>query len=57
MAKVYASSTVADLEAERDAVIEWLIAAGPSPLTVIAPAAKRCGTVAFGTWTRPMFTF
>jgi hypothetical protein len=27
MAKVYVSSTIADLEAERQAVIEWLVAA------------------------------
>jgi hypothetical protein len=27
MAKVYISSTIADLEAERQAVIDWLVAA------------------------------
>jgi uncharacterized protein DUF4062 len=27
MAKVYVSSTVADLEAERQAVVDWLVAA------------------------------
>jgi molybdopterin biosynthesis enzyme MoaB len=31
MAKVYVSSTVADLERERRAVVEWLVAAGHQP--------------------------
>ena len=33
MAKVYLSSTVLDLKAERDAVARWLIAAGHQPVS------------------------
>jgi hypothetical protein len=32
MAKVYVSSTVADLQAERRAVIDWLVTAGHQPV-------------------------
>jgi len=31
MVKVYVSSTIADLRRERQAVVDWLVAAGPSP--------------------------
>jgi hypothetical protein len=31
MARVYVSSTIADLEAERQAVIDWLVAARRGP--------------------------
>jgi hypothetical protein len=37
MAKVYVSSTVADLERERRAVVEWLVAAGHQPFHSYVP--------------------
>jgi hypothetical protein len=33
MAKVYVSSTIADLQQERQAVMNWLVAAGHQPNT------------------------
>lgn len=40
MAKVYVSSTVADLEAERRVVMEWLVAAGHPPLHSYRPDSE-----------------
>src|SRR5271166_76154 len=40
MAKVYVSSTVADLEAERRVVMEWLVAAGHQPVHSYRPDSK-----------------
>ena len=37
MAKVYVSSTVADLRRERRAVMEWLVAAGHQPVHSYLP--------------------
>jgi Domain of unknown function (DUF4062) len=37
MAKVYVSSTVADLKRERRAVIDWLVAAGHQPVHSYLP--------------------
>ncbi len=37
MAKVYISSTLADLKAERDAVMDWLVAAGHQPVHSYVP--------------------
>ena len=39
MAKVYVSSTVADLEGERRAVMEWLVAAGHQPVHSYRPSS------------------
>jgi len=40
MAKVYISSTVADLETERQAVIAWLVAAGHQPIHSYRPNSE-----------------
>jgi hypothetical protein len=40
MAKVYVSSTVADLEAERRAVMDWLVAAGHQPVHSYRPDSE-----------------
>jgi Domain of unknown function (DUF4062) len=40
MAKVYVSSTVADLEAERRAVTDWLVAAGHQPVHSYRPDSE-----------------
>jgi Domain of unknown function (DUF4062)/NACHT domain len=40
MAKVYVSSTVADLEAERKVVIDWLVAAGHQPVHSYRPSSN-----------------
>jgi tetratricopeptide (TPR) repeat protein len=40
MAKVYVSSTVADLTAERKAVIDWLVAAGHQPVHSYKPNSE-----------------
>ena len=37
LAKVYVSSTVADLKRERRAVMEWLVAAGHQPVHSYLP--------------------
>ena len=37
MAKVYVSSTIADLRQERQAVVEWLVAAGHQPVHSYLP--------------------
>ena len=37
MAKVYVSSTIADLKRERRAVMEWLVAAGHQPVHSYLP--------------------
>ena len=39
MAKVYVSSTVADLQQERQAVIDWLVAAGHQPVHSYRPSS------------------
>lgn len=40
MARVYVSSTVADLEAERKAVIDWLVAADHQPVHSYRPDSE-----------------
>src|SRR4051794_24584352 len=40
MARVYVSSTVADLEAERKAVMEWLVEAGHQPVHSYRPDSE-----------------
>ena len=40
MAKVYISSTVADLEAEREAVMDWLVSAGHQPVHSYRPDSE-----------------
>src|SRR5690349_8556977 len=40
MAKVYVSSTVADLEVERRAVMEWLVTAGHQPVHSYRPDSE-----------------
>lgn len=40
MAKVYVSSTVADLKGEREAVIDWLVAAGHQPVHSYVPNSE-----------------
>jgi len=40
MAKVYVSSTVADLKAEREAVMEWLVTAGHQPVHSYRPDSE-----------------
>src|SRR6516164_10250580 len=40
MARVYVSSTVADLEAERQAVMDWLVAAGHQPVHSYRPNSE-----------------
>src|SRR5947199_2312167 len=40
MAKVYVSSTILDLEAERRAVMEWLVAAGHQPMHSYVPNSE-----------------
>jgi hypothetical protein len=39
MAKVYVSSTVADLERERRAIMDWLVAAGHQPVHSYLPSS------------------
>jgi hypothetical protein len=51
MAKVYVSSTIVELEAERQAVIDWLWRRSIRSCTVTGPTVTRCGTVAWPTWT------
>jgi hypothetical protein len=51
MARVYVSSTIADLDRERRAVMEWLVDAGTSPCTVTCLIATRSGTAAWLIWT------
>ena len=51
MAKVYVSSTVADLKRERQAVIDWLVAAEHQPVHSYRPAGTPCRTHAWTTWT------
>jgi hypothetical protein len=51
MARVYVSSTIADLDRERRAVMEWLVNAGTSPYTVTCLIATRSGTAAWPMWT------
>jgi hypothetical protein len=41
MARVYVSSTVADLRRERQAVLDWLVAAGHQPVHSYRPASER----------------
>ena len=44
MAKVYVSSTVADLQQERQAVMDWLLAAGHQPVHSYRPdSVNRSG--------------
>lgn len=40
MAKVYVSSTVADLQAERRAVMDWLVEAGHQPVHSYRPDSE-----------------
>jgi len=40
MAKVYVSSTIADLSAEREAVMKWLISAGHQPVHSYRPDSE-----------------
>ena len=40
MAKVYVSSTIADLKPERQAVLDWLVAAGHQPVHSYTPSGE-----------------
>jgi hypothetical protein len=42
MAKVYVSSTIADLKRERRAVMDWLVAVGHQPGIVTGRVMTRC---------------
>ena len=45
MAKIYVSSTIADLSAERKVVIDWLVQARHQPVHSYLPDSKAFATV------------